>query len=29
MSVELWGSRVELKRIMNRAIFQGIAAAEA
>lgn len=29
MSAELWGSRVELKWVMNRAIFQGIAAAEA
>ena len=29
MAAELWGSRVKLKRGMNRAIFQGIAAAEA
>lgn len=29
MSAELWGSRAKLKRVMNRAIFQGIAAAEA
>lgn len=29
MSAELWGSRAKLKWVMNRAIFQGIAAAEA
>lgn len=29
MSAELWGSRLKLKWVMNRAIFQGITAANA